>query len=39
MVPTPVASTVIDKARNASKVIEAGARTIPMTSATLKYRG
>jgi HK97 family phage major capsid protein len=37
MVPTPVASQVIDKARNASRVIEAGAQTIPMTSQTLKY--
>lgn len=37
MIPTPVASQVIDKARNASRVIEAGAQTIPMTSATLKY--
>jgi HK97 family phage major capsid protein len=37
MVPTPVAAQVIDKARNASRVIEAGALTIPMTSATLKY--
>lgn len=37
MVSTPVAATVIDKARNASRVIAAGARSIPMTSATLKY--
>jgi HK97 family phage major capsid protein len=37
MIPVPVASTVIDKARNASRVIQAGAQTIPMTSATLKY--
>jgi HK97 family phage major capsid protein len=37
MVPVPVAAQVIDKARNASRVIEAGAKTIPMTSATLKY--
>jgi HK97 family phage major capsid protein len=37
MLPVPVASQVIDKARNASRVIEAGAKTIPMTSATLKY--
>jgi HK97 family phage major capsid protein len=37
MIPTPVASQVIDKARNASRVIEARALTIPMTSATLKY--
>jgi HK97 family phage major capsid protein len=37
MIPTPVAATVIDKARNASRVVEAGALTLPMTSATLKY--
>jgi HK97 family phage major capsid protein len=37
MIPVPVASQVIDKARNASQVVAAGARTIPMTSATLKY--
>jgi HK97 family phage major capsid protein len=37
MIPVPVASTVIDKARNASRVVEAGALSIPMSSATLKY--
>jgi HK97 family phage major capsid protein len=37
MVPTPVAATVIDKARNASRVFQAGATTIPMTSSSLKY--
>jgi HK97 family phage major capsid protein len=37
MVPTPVAATVIDKARNAARVFQAGAITVPMTSSTLKY--
>jgi HK97 family phage major capsid protein len=37
MVPTPLASMVIDKARNLSRVFEAGATTVPMTSQTLKY--
>jgi HK97 family phage major capsid protein len=37
MVPTPVAASVIDKARNAARVFQAGATTIPMASASLKY--
>lgn len=37
MIPIPVAADVIDKARNFARVIQAGARTIPMTSQTLKY--
>lgn len=37
MVPTPVAATVIDKARAAARVFQAGAQTVPMTSQTLKY--
>jgi HK97 family phage major capsid protein len=37
MVPTPVAASVIDKARNASRVFQAGATTVPMASQTLKY--
>jgi HK97 family phage major capsid protein len=36
IVPTPLAAQIIDKARNASRLIQAGARTIPMDSATLK---
>nr|WP_271212235.1 phage major capsid protein [Rhodococcus wratislaviensis]GLK38662.1 hypothetical protein GCM10017611_55290 [Rhodococcus wratislaviensis] len=35
-VPTPLASSVIDLARNASRVVQAGAITVPMTSNTLK---
>jgi HK97 family phage major capsid protein len=34
-VPTPTAINVLDRARNASRVIEAGAQTIVMDSATL----
>ncbi|MDQ3678641.1 MAG: phage major capsid protein [Actinomycetota bacterium] len=37
MVPTPVAASVIDKARAAASVFRAGAQTVPMTSQTLKY--
>ncbi len=36
LVPTPLASRVIDLARNASRVMQAGATTVPMTSQTLK---
>jgi HK97 family phage major capsid protein len=36
IVPTPLAASIIDKARNASRLVQAGARTIPMDSATLK---
>jgi HK97 family phage major capsid protein len=36
LVPTPLAGNVIDLARNASRVIQAGAVTVPMTSQTLK---
>lgn len=36
MVPTPLSSEVIDRARNAAVVIQAGARTIPMESQTLR---
>jgi HK97 family phage major capsid protein len=36
LVPTPLSSRVIDLARNASRVIQAGATTVPMTSGTLK---
>jgi HK97 family phage major capsid protein len=36
LVPTPIANQVIDLARNATRVIQAGAVTIPMTSNTLK---
>lgn len=37
MVPTPVAASVIDKARNQARVLQVGATTVPMTSQTLKY--
>lgn len=36
LVPTPIAQGVIDLARNQSRVIEAGALTVPMASSTLK---
>jgi HK97 family phage major capsid protein len=37
MIPTPLAADVIDLARNQSRVLMAGAITVPMTSSTLKY--
>jgi HK97 family phage major capsid protein len=37
MVPTPVAASVIDKARNAAVTMRAGAVTVPMAAQTLKY--
>ncbi|MEA2551804.1 MAG: hypothetical protein QOE25_1573 [Actinomycetota bacterium] len=37
MVPVPLAASVIDKARNEARIFQAGARTVPMTSQTLKY--
>jgi HK97 family phage major capsid protein len=36
MVPTPLAASIIDKARNQTRVLQAGALTIPMDSQTLK---
>lgn len=36
LVPTPLAAGVLDLARNASRVMQAGATTIPMDSSTLK---
>ena len=36
LVPTPLALTVIDLIRNQTRVIQAGAITLPMDSATLK---
>lgn len=36
MVPTPIASQVIDLARNKMRVMQAGAVTVPMESDTLK---
>lgn len=35
MVPEPLSAIVIDLARNSSKVMAAGAQTVPMTSSTL----
>ncbi len=35
-VPDVLSARVIDKARNAARVIRAGAQTVPMTSSTLK---
>jgi HK97 family phage major capsid protein len=36
LVPTPLSSRVIDLARNAMRVMQAGAVTVPMTAQTLK---
>jgi HK97 family phage major capsid protein len=36
MVPTPLASFIVDLARNQARVFQAGATTVPMTSQTLK---
>lgn len=36
-VPTPLAAEILDLARNQSRVLQAGARTVPMTSQTLKF--
>ncbi|MFI5720204.1 phage major capsid protein [Nocardia sp. NPDC051750] len=36
VVPSPIASKVIDLARNSAQVINAGAQTVPMTSQTLR---
>ena len=36
LVPAPLASFVIDIARNATRVIQAGATTVPMTAQTLR---
>jgi HK97 family phage major capsid protein len=36
LVPTPLSGSVIDLARNASRVFQAGATMVPMTSSTLK---
>lgn len=36
MVPTPLAAQIIDRARNAARVFQAGAVTVPMATATLK---
>ena len=37
LIPTPLAGTVIDLARNYARVLQAGAITVPMSTATLKY--
>lgn len=36
LVPAPLAAAILDLARNQSRCMEAGAVTVPMTSATLK---
>src|SRR6266545_1978908 len=36
LVPTPLAANIIDKARNATRVFQAGAVTVPMKAQTLK---
>lgn len=36
LAPTPLSANIIDLARNKSQVMRAGARTVPMTSSTLK---
>ena len=35
-VPTPLSTRIIDRARNAARVLQAGAQTVPMTSQSLK---
>jgi HK97 family phage major capsid protein len=37
LIPTPLAAEVIDLARNQTRVLMAGAITVPMGTATLKY--
>jgi HK97 family phage major capsid protein len=37
LIPTPLAADVIDLARNQTRVLQAGAITVPMATATLKY--
>lgn len=37
MIPTPLAGTVLDLARNQARILQAGAITVPMTTATLRY--
>jgi HK97 family phage major capsid protein len=36
LVPSPLSASIIDRARNASRVVQAGAQTVPMDSATMK---
>jgi HK97 family phage major capsid protein len=36
LVPAPLSVEIIDKARNQTRVLQAGARTVPMESSTLK---
>jgi HK97 family phage major capsid protein len=36
LVPSPLAAQILDLARSRARVFEAGARTVPMTSSTLK---
>lgn len=36
LVPTPLSAQIIDRARNASRCFQAGARVVPMDSQTLK---
>lgn len=36
LVPTPLANQIVDLARNATRVIQAGALTVPMTAQTLR---
>jgi HK97 family phage major capsid protein len=37
LVPTPIAGTIIDLARNMARVVQAGALVVPMVSASVKY--
>jgi HK97 family phage major capsid protein len=37
LIPTPLAADVIDLARNQTRLLQAGAITVPMSTATLKY--
>ncbi len=36
LVPTPLSARIIDRARNATRVLQAGAQIVPMESSTLK---
>ena len=36
LVPAPLSAQIIDRARNATRVLQAGARIVPMESSTLK---
>lgn len=37
LIPVPLAATVIDLARSQTRILQAGARVVPMSTATLRY--